>query len=100
MSWFVQDANKPKLQYNSEIPPPNYMVWAILSTVFCCIPMGIISIIKASEVNSKWEAGDKIGAKTASEKAKKWALISVVSHVIFALVILFIYFVILGATLA
>ena len=100
MSWFVQDANKPKLQYNSEIPPPNYMVWAILSTVFCCMPLGIVSIIKASEVNSKWEVGDRIGAKAASDQAKKWALISVVSHVIFALVILFIYFVILGATLA
>ncbi|MBV7440815.1 CD225/dispanin family protein [Weeksellaceae bacterium TAE3-ERU29] len=97
---FIQDANKPKPQYNSEIPPPNYMVWAILSTIFCCMPLGIVSIIKASEVNSKWMIGDKTGAKSASEQAKKWAVISAVVHITLGAIILFFYFVILLGTIS
>ncbi|WP_417935251.1 CD225/dispanin family protein [Flagellimonas maritima] len=29
--------------------PDNYLVWAILSTIFCCIGTGIASIIYASK---------------------------------------------------
>ena len=25
---------------------PNHLVWAILSTLFCCLPFGIVSIVK------------------------------------------------------
>ena len=39
-------------------PPPNYLVWAILSTVLCCLPLGVASIVYAAQVNSKWYAGD------------------------------------------
>ncbi|MEC5395008.1 CD225/dispanin family protein [Bergeyella sp. RCAD1439] len=46
----------------NEMPPNNNLVYAILSTILCCPPMGIYAIIKATEVNSKWNAGDKAGA--------------------------------------
>ena len=55
---------------------PNNLVWAILSTLFCCLPAGIVSIVKAASVNSKWQAGDHAGAKKASDDAKTWAMIS------------------------
>ncbi|MFO0801090.1 MAG: CD225/dispanin family protein [Gemmataceae bacterium] len=58
-------------------PPPNYMVQSILVTLCCCLIGGIIAIINASQVNSKWAAGDYAGAKKASEQAKMWCLISV-----------------------
>lgn len=82
---FTQE-NREQQQFNREVPPPNYMVWAILSTLLCCLPLGIISIVKASEVNSKWIAGDYEGARMSSENAKKWATISaVVGAVLIAL---------------
>jgi hypothetical protein len=49
------------------------MVWAILTTFFCCLPFGVISIINASKVDSAYAAGDYGGARIASESAKKWA---------------------------
>jgi hypothetical protein len=54
----------------------NYLVFAILATVFCCLPAGIPAIIYAAQVNSKLQAGDLAGAQAASNNAKLWCLIS------------------------
>ena len=54
-------------------PPENYLVWAILCTVLCCLPLGIVSIIKSQEVNKLWGQGDYAGAQKASADAKKYA---------------------------
>ena len=59
-------------------PPPNYLVWAILSTVLCCLPLGIASIVFAAQVNSKYQAGDYAGAQESSRKAKLFAIWSAV----------------------
>jgi interferon-induced transmembrane protein len=56
--------------------PDNHLVWAILSTVLCCMPVGVASIVFASQVDSKWSAGDYAGARDSSEKAKRFAMIS------------------------
>jgi len=55
-------------------PPQNYLVWAILSTIFCCLPLGIASIVFAAQVSSKWQVGDYAGAQESSRKAKQFAL--------------------------
>jgi uncharacterized membrane protein YvbJ len=55
---------------------PNYLVFAILATVFCCLPTGIVSIIYAAQVNTKIAARDLAGALQASNNAKMWAWIS------------------------
>ena len=86
-------------QFNREIPPPNYMVWAILTTLFCCLPLGIVSIIKASEVNSKWIAGDYAGARVSSENAKKWVIISGITGIIFIVFSSILYYSVLAAFL-
>lgn len=65
--------------YQKRQQPDNYLVWAILCTVLCCLPLGIVSIVKASEVNSKWNAGDYEGAIKSSEAAKKWAIYGAIS---------------------
>lgn len=67
-------------------PPPNYLVWAILTTILCCLPLGIASIVFASQVNSKWAAGDAAGAMDSSQKAKKFAIWSAIAGVVFAVV--------------
>jgi len=63
-------------QQPMQTPPPNYLVWAILTTILCCLPFGIVSIIYAAQVNSKWTAGDFAGAKNSSKNAKVWAWVS------------------------
>ena len=69
------------LQATGVVLPPgatvqNYLVFAILATVFCCLPAGIPAIIYAAQVNSKLQAGDLAGAQAASNNAKMWCLIS------------------------
>jgi len=54
----------------------NYLVFAILATVLCCLPAGIPAIIYAAQVNGKLQAGDLAGAQAASNNAKMWCLIS------------------------
>ena len=63
-------------------PPPNYLVWAILTTIFCCLPLGIASIVFAAQVNGKYAAGDSAGARASSEKAKMFAIYSAVAGVV------------------
>lgn len=58
--------------------PSNNLVWAILTTLFCCLPFGIVSIVYAAQVDSKYNSGDYAGSLAASENAKKWAIISAV----------------------
>lgn len=59
-------------------PPPSNLVWAILTTVLCCLPFGIVSIVFAAQVNSKWATGDFSGAQEASRKARLWAIVAAV----------------------
>lgn len=76
--------------------PPNYLVWAILTTLFCCLPLGVASIVFAAQVNSKWALGDVAGAQESSVKAKKFAIWSAIASVITA-VLVGILFVVLAA---
>ena len=76
-------------------PPPNHLVWAILSTLFCCLPLGIASIVFAAQVNSKWHAGDVAGAQESSKKARKFALWATIIGVV--LVVLYLILLVVGA---
>lgn len=57
-------------------PVQNYLVFAILATVLCCLPTGIVAIIYAAQVNAKLQIGDLTGAKAAADNAKMWCWIS------------------------
>jgi hypothetical protein len=72
--------------------PPSYLVWAILTTLFCCLPFGIVSIVYAARVDSKYNAGDMAGSLEASNNAKKWAIISALVSV--ALLVLWVLLVV------
>jgi predicted secreted protein len=63
-------------------PPPNYLVWAILTTIFCCLPLGVASIVFAAQVNGKYAAGDLAGAQDSSDKAKRFAMWSAIAGVV------------------
>lgn len=74
-------------------PPKNWLVESILVTLFCCLPLGIVGIINAANVNTKWTAGDYEGAEHSAAEAKKWTkigfiigIVVIVAYVIFVLV--------------
>ena len=54
---------------------PNYLVQSILVTLCCCLPLGVVAIVFAAQVNSKLAAGDIAGAQDASQKAKMFCWI-------------------------
>ena len=58
--------------------PSNYLPWAIATTLLCCLPAGIVSIVFAAQVDGKWNAGDYAGAQASSQKARTWAIVSAV----------------------
>lgn len=62
--------------------PDNYLVWAILSTLFCCLPLGVVSIVFAAQVDGKYNSGDYAGALESSQKAKKFAMWGAISIVV------------------
>lgn len=62
----------------SEPCPPTNLVWAIITTVLCCIPTGIVAIVYALKVSRKYNEGDIEGAKRASETGAWWCIITII----------------------
>ncbi len=66
--------------------PNNYLVWSILVTLFCCLPFGIVAIVKSSQVNGLWAQGRYAEAQASADSAKKWVIWSVVAGVVVAVI--------------
>ncbi len=62
--------------------PPTNLVWAIISTVLCCIPTGIVAIFYALKVTNKYREGDIEGAKRASEVGAWWCIATIILGII------------------
>lgn len=71
--------------------PGNNMVLAVLTTVFCCLPLGIVSIIYASKVDNLYYAGDYAGALSAAKSARTWAIVGAVGSIVISIIYLLIY---------
>ncbi|OBA83907.1 hypothetical protein A9W99_05765 [Mycobacterium sp. 1164966.3] len=71
--WPAQQPGWPSGQ-----PPDNYLVWAILTTIFCCLPAGVVSIVYSSKVSGLWMQGQYAEAQAAANNAKRWAIISAI----------------------
>ena len=56
--------------------PDNYLVWSILVTLFCCLPFGVVAIVKSCAVDSAYNSGNLELAQAEAAAAKKWYLIS------------------------
>ena len=66
---------------NSMVKPPkpdNHMVEAVLTTLCCCLPIGIYAVIQASQVNSLYSQGKYDEAEATSEDVGKWTKIAIV----------------------
>ena len=62
--------------------PDNYLVWSILVTLFCCLPLGIVAIVKSTQVSGLWAQGRYAEAQAASDAAKKFCIWSAIAGVI------------------
>lgn len=68
--------------HQNQIPPKNWLVESILVTIFCCQILGIIGIIYATSVESKFYRGDIVGAENASRTAKTLVIVSIAFGII------------------
>lgn len=64
-----------------------YLVLSVLSLLMCCLPLGIVSLIFSSKINSQQRNGDYDGARDSAGKAKLFLIISLVLGLIANVVI-------------
>lgn len=82
--------------YGGQPEPDNYLVWAILVTVLCCLPFGIVSIVYATKVSGLWSQGRYPEAQAASANARKWAIIGAITGAIAIAIFTVIYIVLIA----
>jgi hypothetical protein len=71
---YARPAASGQVGTGPKLPPvPNHLLWAILTTLFCCLPMGIVSIVYAVKVDRHRADGDLQAARAASRAAGQWA---------------------------
>ena len=92
---FNQQVNEqPNVQQSQSVPPPmpnSYLALAIFTTICCCLPLGIVGIIKGSKVSGLYAMRQYEAANLASSEAKKWCIygiaIGLTINVIYGLLI-------------
>ena len=78
--------------------PESNLVWAILTTICCCWPLGIVAIVYAAKVNNLYMTGQYQAAQEASANAKKWSIITAIGGAVVVLLYV-IFYVIMGAAI-
>lgn len=63
--------------------PDNYLVWTILSTIICCVPLGAVGIYFSSRVDRYLHLGQYDAARDASQKAMIFAIVAAVVGALF-----------------
>ena len=65
---------------------PNYLWQSIVVTLCCCLPLGVVAIVFAAQVNTKLAQGDIAGAQDASQKAKMFCWIGFAIGLVFIVI--------------
>ncbi len=81
---------------DGEPMPESYLIWGIVTTVCCCLPFGIVSIIYASKVEDYWRQGLQDMAYEAAAKAKKFAIIGAVAAPLVGIILFIVASMIIG----
>lgn len=76
-----QQPQRPQPSYQqpyfpTEKKPDNLLIWSILSTVLCCLPLGIVAIIYSNKVDNMWNAKNYEGAREAAKNARLFCFLS------------------------
>ncbi len=74
----------------------SHLVPAILLTIFCCLPFGIVAIVYAARVQAFLVSGQNAMAQEASKNAMMWCLVSFGSWVAIIIIYILLFFVIAG----
>ena len=80
--------------------PKTWLTESILVTLLCCLPLGVVSLINSSKVETYYAQKNYRQAQEASDSAKKWLKIGVISMAILLFLYLLIYVVIFGVILS
>lgn len=67
---------------------PDYLIWNVLSSLFCCTPIGVAGIIFSIQTNSAKARGDYEAAARSSSTAKTLFIVGVVICVLQILLLL------------
>lgn len=71
--------NQPNYnQPGEQIKSTPYLIFSILTTICCCLPLGIVGIVYASKIDSLQRMGDYEGARDAAKKAKIFIIVGVI----------------------
>ena len=74
-----------QLQY----PPRSYLLFAVLVTIFCFWPTGIVALVNALRVNHLWKSQEHDKARKASRRARDWGLVSLAIGIVVVVVAVF-----------
>ena len=74
--------NQEQAQDSFVMKPDNHMALAIFTTICCCLPLGIVAIIKANSVDSLYIGKQYTAAIMAANEAKKWSYWGIFSSLI------------------
>lgn len=58
--------------------PPAYLVWAVIVTILCCIPLGIGAVICSAQTKQAYRQGNLLKAKKMSDYAQWFIILSIV----------------------
>lgn len=75
-------AEEQKTESPKRYCPESNIVWAIVCTIMCCLPLGIVAIIKAMSVEKLWNQGRYDEAQSAANAAKRWSIAGAIFAVI------------------
>lgn len=65
-------------RYEVNYVPESHLAKAILTTILCCMPLGVVAIVYAAQVNGEALRGNIEGAETLSRKADNWGNASLI----------------------
>jgi hypothetical protein len=70
-------------------PPRTYLVFAVVVTIFCFWPTGIVALVNALSVNSLWKAQQHDRARKASRRARNWGLLTLAIGIVALVLVVF-----------
>ncbi len=85
-----------EINQNKHPMPSNHLLLAIITAILCCLPAGIVSIIYASQVNTKYNAEDYEGAERASKNARIWWIVALILGLLIVVAIPLVVFLFAG----
>jgi hypothetical protein len=73
--------------------PASHLGFAIFTTLCCCLPLGIVAIIKSSKVSEYYNLKQYDAAIAASNEAKNWCTYALIGWFVYFFIVLIIYFI-------